>query len=376
MFFYIGDSCPIKSMKQVEPRLFLDDGWNQKSGIWYKGYSTECVLEDSIYDIVNGYQPAGKYCVICNGEVYHPPLRGFPLYAKDDILTNLKFENFDLVLYEVFPYSVGTELTLEEASVLIGDLLVENAENFLRYNDNPHLNVVVSAGLDTTTCWAVLDQVTKNYTLSAYLPKGTEQTILEWVGCEREYTSDLTDKVGNDYWGYYHIPHRKDVNWSIGGYYGEVLHYRDAVAISAIANYHGKTIDEIANEDDYLYWFLQRPSAKEFKKEKLVFDSEAHLKKYLYDTVHYDCQMWHLDNNMYFSPLFDIRIPLIMSGLSVEDLTKNCVNGIIQRNIIKRFRPDLLSTLSKYKNEKDVWENFRNHFPSIKHDPKIKLNIR
>lgn len=376
MFFYIGDDCPIKALKQVEHRLFLDEGWNEYLGIWYKGYSTDCVLSESLVSIVDGYKPAGKWCVIYKGQIYHPALRGFPIYNKDDILTNLKFDDFDPVVYEEVTYTRGSNISIEEASIMIGDLLVENAENFLRYNNNPHVHVVVSAGLDSTSCWTALDQVTKDYSLNAYLPKGTEKNVLEWVGCEREYTSDLTEKVGKDYWGYYHIPHRKDVYWSMGGYYGEVLHYRDAVAISAIANYHDKFIDELATEDDYLYWFLKRPGLDEFKKEKMKFDNEEHLKRYLYSTVHYDCQMWHLDNNMYFSPLFDIRIPLIMARLSVDDLTKNCVTGTIQRNIINRFRPDLLSILSPYKNEKDVWGNFRKHFPFIKHDPKIKLNIR
>ena len=55
MFFYIGEECPIDGLIKVEPNLYLDKGWNHKSGIWYKGYSTECVLEDSVYDIGNGF---------------------------------------------------------------------------------------------------------------------------------------------------------------------------------------------------------------------------------------------------------------------------------------------------------------------------------
>ena len=90
-------------MKQVEPRLFVDEGWNQKNGIWYKGYSTECILEDSIYDIVNGYQPSGKYCVICNGEVYYPMLRGFPIYILAKQKTNLKLDGFEAEIYKSEP---------------------------------------------------------------------------------------------------------------------------------------------------------------------------------------------------------------------------------------------------------------------------------
>ncbi len=367
MFFYIGDDCPITALTQVESKLFLDQGWNQKSGIWYKGYSTECVLKDSIYDIVNGYQPAGKYCVICNSEVYHPVLRGFPLYSLGSNKTNIQLSGYDSVIYPSIPPQSGSVLTLPEVSTIIGDILVENTENFYRFNNPVNLTALFSAGLDTLTAWAVIDRVTKNYTLSIHVPKAGESTLLQHLGTKREYQTDLIDKVSTDYWGYHHACFYKKENWSITGYYAEVYTYRDGEAINAIANYHGKRIDELANETDYLYWFLKRPNIVEkYKDSMLEFADDEDLKKFLWSTIWYDHQMWHLDNNLTFSPFADIRIPELVNRMSVEDITHNCITGQIQRNIVERFRPDLMCLLSNYKNEKGVWLNFKKNFDADK----------
>lgn len=379
MFFFIGTDCPIKSMKQVEPRLFLDEGWNQKNGIWYKGYSTECVLEDSIYDIVNGYQPSGKYCVICNDEIYHPVLRGFPVYFLEKQKTNLKIEGYEAARY-TNPKMPAVEpiLSLDEASVLIGDILVENTKNLYKYNEVSNMTSLCSAGLDTLTVWAVLDHITKDYDFSLYVPTIDDTVDMRlFNGTRRNYSSDLLDKIEKDYWSYYHANFYKEHNWNITGYYAEVYTYRDGEAINAIANYYGKRIDELASEADYLHWFLKRPNIVEkYRDSTLEFSNEFDLKKYLWSTIWYDHQMWHLDNNLNFSPFADLRIPTIVNRMSVEDIAFNCVSGQLQRNIINRFKPEALSLLSDYKNAQDVWGNFRANFNESMIDPNTKIIYR
>jgi hypothetical protein len=394
MFFYIGDNCPIKSMTQVQPRLFLDEGWSQLDGIWYKGYSTDCNLSESLFDILAGYHPAGKWCVIFNEQVYHPVLRGFPLYQNTDIKTNLTLEGLQPNIYEVVPFEEDSELSLDEVSDRIGDILIENTRNFLKYNNITDLTVIFSGGLDTLTAWTVVDQVTKDYTLSMHVADSQEHAISilgsdqdkldvylssnermkRFLGTEQEYESDLTRHAEQNYWGYQPACIYKENNWHVTGYYAEVYTYRDGEAINAIANYQGKRIDELASEDEYLYWFLKRPNIVEkYKNSQMTFNNDTALKQFLWETVWYDHQMWHLDNNMRFSPFADLRVIQMVSRLSVKDITHCCVTGQIQKNIIKRFRPDLLPILSDYKNAKDIWGNFRANFNESMLHPDTKL---
>lgn len=361
MFFYIGATCPIKALTEVQPGIFLDKGWKEKYGIWYKGYSTDCRLEDSLLGIVDGYKPNGKWCAIYQGQVFHPILRGFPMVSDGTDCTNIKLDGFEPCIYEHNQVvEISPLITLDEASILIGDILLENTINFYRYNDITALTASCSVGLDTLTCWSILQHVPLiDFSVITHVQKITDRTAHEIVGTVREYDSDLIKKTDVDYWGYAHATWRNELNWHVGGYYAETFQYRDGEAINALANYQGKLIDELADKDDYLYWFLKRPALERYKQTMLKFEDETDLKQFLFSTIFYDHQMWHLDNNIVFSPFFDIRIPQVMSRLSVEDLTANCVNGITQRNIINRFCPDLLPLLSDYKNEKDVWANFR-----------------
>lgn len=381
MIFYIGNESPATGLKQVLPRLFLDDGWSNKGNIYFKGYSTECVLADSIDDILSGYQPAGKWCVIHEEKVYHPLLRGFPLFSRNDEQTNLKLAGFETVIYSKIEDPVlGERITIEEASHRIGDILVENTFNFYKYNKPENMTVYLSAGLDTLTCWAIQEQVSHDYDISVHLPTPQDTTLHLFVGTEREYHTDVMDILAESYWGYGHPSYYKKTNWVNSGFYAETYTYRDIVALSAYVKYLGlNCITELTKESDYYHHYLKRPALIEASKiyvDSKEFPDEASLRKYLWDSIWYDHQMWHLDNNMFFCPFADVRIPDIALQLSIEDIIKISVNGDIQRNIVERFKPGALSILSDYKNEGKVWANFRKNFDESMVHPDTRLIYR
>lgn len=375
MFFYIGNECPIKQLNQVEEGLFLDQGWACKDGIWYKGYSTECKLIDNLNSIILDYKPAGKYCVIKNKKLYFPELRGFPLFEKDGNLTNLELDGYKQISYDIGSAPNLSTISLDEAAEKIGDLLKNNIVNFLSYNNlGSRLNVLFSGGLDTLTAWAVLDKVYKNYNLNVYLTKPHNRTPEPRAGRVREYNNDLT-KLTDKNWGYAISSVYGKYNWYLTGFYAEVMTFRDIAAIKALANYQQKNIDEICQTSDYLYYFLKKSLLELHNDKKLNFVSEQDLKSYLWTTFHNDFQMWHLNNNMTFSPFYNLEIPSIMYRLSVDDITQNAITGIIQKKIIERFNPAFLKLLSQYKKENNIWINFRKYFSTIKLDAGVKVFI-
>jgi len=335
-------------------------------------------LSDSLQSILQGYQPAGKWCVIHNEKVHHPKLRGFPFYISNNNQTNLNIDGYAPISCILEAKLSNESLSLDEASIIIGDILLENTKNFFKFNDIKEMNVLYSGGLDTLTSWAVVDNVTKNYILDIYVPKEADKdlSLHHKLGRIREYTSDLIEKVSNDNWGYDISSFYKNCNWYLTGYYAEMIQFRDAEAIHALANYQNKWIDELAKPNEYLYFFLKRPSLSRYKQKMLHFKDEQELKKYLYNTIFVDYQMWHFDNNLTFSPFFDIRITDTMMKLSIDDITINAMNGTIQKNIVERFNSPLLLILSDYKNEKSVFGNFRKNFNSIKLDDSVRINLR
>ena len=384
MFFYIGKESPVKSLTQVQSNLFLDQGWNENNGIWYKGYSTDGRLVDALTDIVNGYRPAGKWCVIKDNVVYHPSLRGFPITSNGSDYTNLLgLPNFELVMYPINfeTPTVDSHISLEEASYQLEEILISNMRDFYKHNDVSNDVVIATAGLDSTAVWAITDVVKKDYTVSIHprpVPKVFDANVhLNFMGTIREYQSELIDNVSS-HWAYSYINVYNQINWTLSGYYAEVFQFRDGAALNALANYKNKKIDELAEPDNYLYKFLKRPDIRKnfVDKPMLTFTDENDLRKYLWSTLWYDHQMWHIDNNLFFSPFFDIRVPNTVFKMSIDDIYLNAVEGTLQKMIISRCKPELLTTVSTYKNEGELWQNFDENFSSQWFSPETKIIIR
>jgi len=364
MFFYIGPDCPIESVTKVADNLFLDKGWKVQNinnmNYWYKGYSMECVLDQHVDSIIQGYKPNGKYAIISEaGEIFHPVLRGFPIYTDTDkIKTNIPLPKLVDHHYDTHKIKKTTTITLEEASYQINQVLRENVVNFFKFNKIEKLNVLFSAGIDTLTVWSIVDHLNYDYNLHIHVAK-----INNRFGVKQEYQSDLIDMCREKFWGYKMTSCFNEENWYITGFYSERMQLREVTQGHTIANYVGKKLHEIPNKQNYLYFFLQRPSNRlnnqpTFVDEQDVFD-------WCNQSIFNDYQMWHIDNNYHFSPFNDIRITEIVNQLSLDDIVHNALNATIQKNIIKYNRPDFLTLLSDYKNEGNIWSNYKKNFSKI-----------
>ena len=102
MLFYIGKTSPFNDLSKAADNLFLDKGWKSKDQIFFKGYSTECNLEQNLDKIINeDYTPAGKWSIIVENKIYHPKLRGYPIYQlSNGDLTNVVFPDEQVVHYD------------------------------------------------------------------------------------------------------------------------------------------------------------------------------------------------------------------------------------------------------------------------------------
>lgn len=388
MFFYIGKSSPLAALRQVDDHIFLDGGWDstqiQNLKVWYKGYSTECSIRNNLIEITEGYTPQGKWCVITidqfsKSKIYHPNIRGFPLFYKDESLTNLK-------LPEYLPQNnnlVSTPLTshpisIDDAVNQILDILVNNIQGFYAHNSLETMNVLYSAGLDTLTVWALLDYLEIDYNLDIYVPKQEDITLTQSVNASEDYSSDLIDFVRKNYWGYKILRIYQNKNWNITGYYSERFQLREVDNAVKIANFLDKNIYEIFTPQDYLYMFINREDIKNriTNHKKIHFANEAELKNKLYNSINFDCQIWHIDNTFHFSPFFDHRITDTIMKLSLDDITLNGRQGLIQRKIIEKIRPEFLSLLSDYKNCGDIFSNFRKNWNKIKLKSAVKISVR
>lgn len=375
MFFYIGDDCPIQSVNQVSQRIYLDQGWKNhiqnNINYYYKGYSTDCALNRSISEIISGYKPKGKWCVISeDGIIHHPALRGFPVYTnKNGYVTNIPLEDFEYKHYQIEKiHRPETKITIEQASEKINSILQENVHNFFKYNKIDRMRVLFTGGIDSMTVWSILDGLGYDYDLYVHLPKNNDI-----FGVKQEYQSDLVDLCRKKFWGYKMTSCFSNENWYSTGFYSERVQIREVSQGHAISNYKNRKLHELPNKTDYLYYFLQRPNCK--VNNQPTFTNENELLDYCNETVFTDHQMWHIDNNFHFSPFNDLRITEIMNQLSLDDIVHNAFTANIQRNIIDSNRSDFLTLLSDYKNEGAVWKNYQKNFSNIVLRESIKKYI-
>lgn len=342
MFFYIGNSCNL--LNKVSDNLFLDDGWKVIDNIYFKGYSTDCVLKNSIYDIVNGYEPNGIYCVIKDNKVYHSKRVSFPIYSNGDYITNLESNNS--FISNIGKYVPTKSYTLSQAVSIIKEILIENTICFLKYN-NIELNLKVTGGIDSVTLLSILEFLNVPYHLHMTGRDYTATTQHEWLKIDSDYQSNLIDVARKRYWGYYIYDFKKQENWLITGYMGDEALLRGPHQIFRIANYHGKTIKDIIKENQYHYYYFQR------SKNGYYLDLMQEIKNYKVDIFQNfinDFQFWHLDNNYGFSPYDDVRILETVLGMSDTNILLNGLDAVIQKQIIDETTPYALSLLDDYKN--------------------------
>lgn len=386
MFFYIGKQKPLDSLNQVADNLYLDEGWGHAKineyDLYYKGYSTDCNLFSKLENIgLYDYNPAGKWCVLVKDpsnqiKIKHPKLRGFPLYSDTENITNLKIPGYKYINFNIdFPID-DSPISMDDAAHAIKNIILGNIQNFFKYNHIDKLNLLFSGGIDTLTVWAVLDIITPIYNLDIYIPKTGDTVLTKQVDAKSDYESDLINHVRKTFWGYNISRFYKQTNWNITGFYSERHQLREVNIGINLGQFFNSNIYKLTTDSDYIYHFIRRSDNIKQYINRQVFSTELEFKKWSYQTLTSDNQMWHLDNTFHFSPLSDTRITDIIYRLSINDMLENFKNGIIQKKVIEQLRPDFLLLLSDYKNSKDIFSNFKKNWNKVRLNPRTKITIR
>ena len=102
-----------------------------------------------------------------------------------------------------------------------------------------------------------------------------------------------------------------------------------------------------------------------FKKYTDIFESQQHITFNSLDHAIQEClsiivndwQHWHLGPTISYTPLRDIKIFETIARLEKSALINQIMDSIVQKELIRRNSPDLLSILSTDKNTNNYFEN-------------------
>jgi hypothetical protein len=73
-----------------------------------------------------------------------------------------------------------------------------------------------------------------------------------------------------------------------------------------------------------------------------------------------DWQHWHLGKTLTWTPLRDVDLFKLFARLQLSDLKEQVMNSIVQRRLIEKNNPKILTYLSTQKNSVNYLENLTN----------------
>jgi len=379
MFFCINASTDL--LPQVEPGLYLDEGWHSMEvghcKLYYKGYTDQGDLAEQVNLIYYGVRPPGIWAVIeahSDGHVVHTPnYRAYPLYKKGKAFTNIHHPDWEHLSTSVTAEEISPDkITLDVAVDKILEILTENIQNILVHNKLGKPKLVFSGGIDSLSLWAILDNLTTDYTVHANDPNLEMLRHLDYPTAfklfnkiERVYTSPLIEMISKKYWGYELTGINHTPTAHIVGFWGDEIMLRNPDHIDILAKTKGTTALAIVKPQDYMYDYLTKSKyelSNQFSK-----NSEAVAHQIIKMWLGNDFQMWHLDKHLHYSPYFDIRIYQIMRQLSIDDILLHGTTAVIQRKIIDKVNPKFNLLLADQKNTEFNFQNYTKNKHQIPH---------
>jgi hypothetical protein len=350
MFFYIGNEC--KLLEQVDTGLFLDKGWTKVNSAWYKGYSTECNLRESLDKILNGYKPKGIWCVIALDDdgykTYHPEICPFP----SDGITNLHNVTGSCSASFNVDSSVNSIDTVVDTALSI---LVNSCQGYAKYNSDI-LNIWCTGGLDSVLLLAICEKANIPYNLYAHKSHSAYHV---------EHETEFTKYVKNTFPNYQFMSVFSNKTVLGTGYGGDTYFCRHPVQINLLANSLGLTAHDVVKSDHYVYPYLKRPMFNNMDHVSYQVSEEEVKTRILHGITQW-LHVWHLDNTITFTPYNDISLTKIILTLPVQMLIEASLDGTIQKKAIEKCNPEFLSLVDKQKNSLLGGKNLVNNLDRVK----------
>ena len=387
MFFYISKQHQSNFPHNYKTENFvisLDEGWDYtrdqyNNDIWYKGYLDTDNLSDKVIEISAEEDPKhfGNFCVIKVFDqglvIRSDKLRSFPIWHNaQQGLTNLKnigdiywADSYVMLTNEMqMMHSKFDTIGDIDQSILSFDQVVEKVDSILDNkiskfltNVNKPLHVFLSGGIDTALIYSYIQKHTDNYELISYSHIDFDYFYLKNQGFLKKF------------WGYNQIHHWKQPCILASGAPGDEFTVRSPTTANLLLLHYGTSIPELMQDPEYKnslhYWYYDNEKYYEnWDKQKLNYLPSS-LKDVIKTCCEYNINDWqhcHLGNTLTWTPLRDLDIFKTIARLHIDDLKNQIMNSTVQMKLIAKNNPEILTYLTKQKNNPHSLENLTNLF--------------
>ena len=335
-----------------------DHGWENNKHYWYKGYNYPQINHGNFL----------KLTLVSEHHVQfeHDVVRGFPLWWNNQtrVLTNLlgtglqlwnnktvQIQNYCLHDFDQKNYLLteSNEISFDHAVELICENLVAKAQALKNSILSMPKKMLLTGGVDTATIYSVLKYVGIDIELIDY----------EYIKYDSFLNKNLFG-IKKNYWAYKQIHHWDQPTMLISGAYGDEFLMRGPQTISWWAAFNNINIVDLLKNNNKVYhhsYFLKDTNLSIFDNGwnsrleiKQTLKDATSLKNKIIDTISNDCQHWHLGNTITWTPFKDIELLKICLSLNAKDLTEQVLDAALNKNVIKKMYPKLLTIISEQKN--------------------------
>lgn len=356
-----------------------DPGWTWSGSFVYKGYADQIPLDQipAHFNRCNNY--TGNFCVVNFDHnvitVRHNRNRSFELWYDQTTLTNLPppqgrenvWASHAVVIDDevrLFPIATdnrppGGELTWNQALDQVLELLEQNIREFVTTN-RPQLKLYLSGGIDTLMLYSLLTKLEIPFELVTAAHYDQD-----------EFTTRNHEAL-NYFWNYSQIHHWREPSWLVTGSHGDEYFLRGPEVIAMLTSWHDIDFNKIMQDNPDAY------HAYYFRKYETVFktawDNRLSLQKqypkiqllhnHIINFLINDYQYYHLGNTLTWTPFRNIEIVRILLQVPIKELLSQFISANFSRNIVSRHNPDLLKSLSRFKNynsSENLWPLLKSH---------------
>jgi hypothetical protein len=377
MFFNIGptrlDNFP-KNYQHNNLYINLDAGWHESQDqhgniLFYKGYVDSAKIEDVLLEIAEQEEPIfyGNFCLIkCFDQgvaIKADQLRSFPIWYDTDYgLNNLipynytcwtdsfvtlthsleKIESkFDLI-GPIESTTLSYEVVIEQVDQILTDKITKFAQTLTQ-----PIRVFLSGGIDTTTLFSYIRRLEIPYELVDCLHTNLDYFYLKNHG-------DLAN-----FWGYRQFHYWKHPSVLLSGTPGDEFTVRSPTTANMMLRYYGTDINElsITHSSSLHYQYFKKYTEIFESQQDISFNSLDHAIRECLNIIINDWQHWHLGATISYTPLRDLEIFKTIARLEKSVLIEQIMDSVVQKELIRRNNPELLSILSADKNNNNYFEN-------------------
>jgi len=209
-----------------------------------------------------------------------------------------------------------------------------------------NVKIFYTGGIDTLLCVSYLRRL------------GIQHELVTAEHYDYDKFACNFDQAIKTNWAYRQMHHWREPTYFVTGACGDEFFLRGPATANLMLMHLGINMERLLQPEHYHYHYFRETekldiyNAQRVNPEiQKILPNKKEVQDYIMGMCINDHQHWHLGNTVTFTPFKDIRILATVLEMEKNDIAECIADAKLQRTLIARNNPALLSCLDQYKNQ-------------------------